>query len=80
MITPPCDGCRHAARCKVENLACEAFVLFKCFGTSPDRWAYAPRQPNAEIYERANAPVMVKAAPRIARRVVVDDEELESEE
>jgi hypothetical protein len=51
---PPCDGCRHAARCKAANLACEAFALFKRFGTSPERWAYAPRQPNAEIFARPN--------------------------
>jgi hypothetical protein len=57
MVTPPCHGCRHAARCRAERLACEAFVLFKRFGISPERWACAPRQPSQEIYRRAHAPV-----------------------
>jgi hypothetical protein len=76
MITPPCDGCRHAPRCKAENLACEAFVLFKRFGTSPERWAYAPRFPNADIYERAHAPVKA-STPAVRKRPVVQDLEIE---
>jgi hypothetical protein len=59
MITPPCDGCRHAARCKTASLACEALVLFKRVGTARERWACAPRQPSAEIYARAIAPIKI---------------------
>jgi hypothetical protein len=64
MITPPCDGCRHAARCKADSLACEALVLFKRFGGgSPERFACAPRQPSAAIYARAHAPIKKIALP-----------------
>jgi hypothetical protein len=59
-VTPPCHGCRHAARCQAERLACEAYVLFKKVGGSPERWALAPRQPSPEIYKRAYAPVRLR--------------------
>jgi hypothetical protein len=36
-LAPPCASCRHSGRCQSEQLACEAFVLFKRFGTSPER-------------------------------------------
>jgi hypothetical protein len=76
MITPPCDGCRHAARCRTEKLACEALVLFKRFGGgSPERFACAPRQPSMEIYARANAPV--KFSPPVYRKHVVAEDVFE---
>lgn len=52
----PCDGCRHASRCKAEELACEAFVIYRRVDRAPERWAYAPRQPSKERHDRAHAP------------------------
>jgi hypothetical protein len=63
-VRPPCDGCRHEQRCSTENLACEAFVIFKRVGTLRKRWAAAPRQPSAAIFERAHAPIKAKAPAR----------------
>lgn len=50
----PCDGCQHAQRCRVQRLACDAFVLFAA-GGSRERWQIAPRQPSAEKYRKAAA-------------------------
>jgi hypothetical protein len=46
----PCEGCRLAARCDTEHLACVAFSLFMA-GKSPVRWGTAPRVPTRERYE-----------------------------
>jgi hypothetical protein len=75
MTTAPCDGCKHASRCNSETLACEALVLFKRFGGgSPERFACAPRQPTAEIYARAHAPIRKKiAAPAYRKPLVAED-------
>jgi hypothetical protein len=70
----PCVGCRHELRCKSANLACERFVLFKRFGASPERLAFAPCQPSATIYARAHAPIKATPAPAVYRRPVSDDE------
>jgi hypothetical protein len=72
MITPPCDGCRHAARCKAADLACQALLIFKRVSTAPERWSCAPRQPTAEIFARAHAPIKV-APPVYRKRVVAED-------
>jgi hypothetical protein len=72
MTSAPCDGCRHAARCKAETLACEALILFKRFGGGgPARYASAPRQPSAEIYARAHAPIKLRPVQR--KRLVEQD-------
>jgi hypothetical protein len=71
-VHPPCEGCRHSQRCSTQNLACEAFVIFKRVGTSPMRWAAAPRQPSAATFERAHAPIRV--IPRGRKRVIAEDQ------
>ncbi len=48
MLESPCDGCRHAERCKT-GLACAALSLWVATGRIS---AVAPRQPNREIYRR----------------------------
>jgi hypothetical protein len=48
-VPPPCDGCRHAARCQAERLACESFALYmNC--ASAARVHQAPREPSRAIY------------------------------
>lgn len=47
----PCDNCRHAERCRVELLACDAFALY-AKGGSAARWQQAPRIPTAERFEQ----------------------------
>jgi hypothetical protein len=66
MMGSPCEGCRHAQRCKLETIACQAFILHKR-GEGPTRWALAPRQPSRELFEQAMNPPKV-AAPRVFRR------------
>jgi hypothetical protein len=46
----PCDQCRHAARCKADRLACDAFAFYLA-GGSEVRWKFAPRAPNGARYE-----------------------------
>ena len=46
MKTPePCAGCRFAARCKVEHLACDALAVWAS-GAGELRWRAAPRAPS----------------------------------
>jgi hypothetical protein len=45
----PCEGCRHACRCKVELLACAALSLYISTGRVS---AVAPRQPDRQTYRR----------------------------
>lgn len=45
----PCEGCRLAARCGAELLACDAFRLYY-LGGGPARWALAPRLPSRREY------------------------------
>jgi hypothetical protein len=59
---PPCCGCKYEQRCKTESICCDAYVIFKRIGASPERLAYAPRQPSAAIFERANAPFKRRAS------------------
>jgi hypothetical protein len=73
-VQAPCEDCRHAQRCKAQSLACEALVIFSRVGTSPKRWAAAPRQPSAANFEPAHAPIKVKA-PAVYRRPVDEDKE-----
>ena len=70
----PCVGCRHEPRCALEQLGCDALVLFKRVTTSPERLAIAPRQPTRELYERAHAPKAKRPAPPPFRRPAADDE------
>lgn len=46
----PCDGCRHANRCRLERLACDAFAVYLS-GESVTRWRNAPRLPSRERAE-----------------------------
>jgi hypothetical protein len=46
----PCDECRHAARCKADRLACDAFAVYLA-GGSEVRWRFAPRAPTRARYE-----------------------------
>jgi hypothetical protein len=71
----PCVGCRHEPRCALEQLGCDALVLFKRVTTSPERLAIAPRQPTRELYERANAPKVKRPAPPVSRPPVLDEDE-----
>lgn len=45
----PCDACRFVARCKAEQLACEAFSMFAA-DESEARWRAAPRTPTRARY------------------------------
>ena len=74
MDVRPCDGCRHAPRCKTQQLACEALVIFRRIGTAPERWAAAARQPSAEIHARAYAPIK-RESPMYRKRVVEESED-----
>jgi hypothetical protein len=71
---PPCTGCRHNQRCALEQLGCDALVLFKRVTTSPERLAIAPRQPSRELYERAHAPKVKQPAAPVFRPPPCDDE------
>jgi hypothetical protein len=46
----PCDACRHAARCKADRLACDAYAVHLARG-SEVRWKFAPRAPTRARYE-----------------------------
>jgi hypothetical protein len=46
----PCDECRHAARCKADLLACDAWAVYLA-GGSEVRWKFAPRAPTRARYE-----------------------------
>lgn len=46
----PCTGCRFAARCAAELLACEAFAAYSG-GLSEVRWSVAPRVPSRARYD-----------------------------
>jgi hypothetical protein len=70
----PCIGCRHEPRCALEQLGCDALVLFKRVTTSPERLAIAPRQPTRELYERAHAPKAKWPAAPVYRPPPSDDE------
>jgi hypothetical protein len=57
-IPAPCRGCRFAARCRAERLACDAAAGWAA-GLSELRWRMAPRAPSrarlealAEIEQR----------------------------
>jgi len=43
----PCQSCRFAERCKVNQLACDCFALYLA-GKSEMRWRIAPRVPTRE--------------------------------
>jgi hypothetical protein len=73
MDVRPCDGCRHAKRCKAEPICCEAFVIYRRVGTAPERWASAPRQPSKEIHARAYAPI-ARGSPMFRKRVIEESE------
>jgi hypothetical protein len=47
----PCDGCRYAARCRADKLACAAATLY-ANGHSAARVAIAPRVPTRERFEQ----------------------------
>jgi hypothetical protein len=47
----PCDGCRHAARCKADRLACIAALRY-ANGLSAVRVQAAPRVPTREFFEQ----------------------------
>jgi hypothetical protein len=47
-VAGPCEGCRHADRCR-ERLACRALELFVNSGRASE---FAPRQPSRAIYQR----------------------------
>jgi hypothetical protein len=74
----PCNGCRHAARCKEESLGCEALVLHMRLGATLARLAYAPRFPTAEAFQRAHAKART-VAPSVYRRPALDDDEAEAD-
>ena len=62
MKTPePCVGCRFAARCKVEHLACDAMAVWAS-GAGAIRWGAAPRAPT-----RARLEALVEVEQRKAR-------------
>ena len=62
MKTPePCVGCRFAARCKVEHLACDAMAVWAS-GAGAIRWGAAPRAPT-----RARAEALAEMEKRKAR-------------
>jgi hypothetical protein len=46
----PCDDCRFARRCGVEQLACEAFSMYAA-GLAAKRWREAPRAPTRARFE-----------------------------
>jgi hypothetical protein len=46
---PPCDGCRFAARCGIEGLACAAFSMYLADEPAV-RWRLAPRAPTTARY------------------------------
>jgi hypothetical protein len=46
----PCQNCRHAARCKVELQACDAFSLYVAHAGEA-RWRSAPRIPSRERFD-----------------------------
>jgi hypothetical protein len=71
----PCDNCKHSQRCRLEALACQAYVLFKRCSPSPKRWSQAPRLPSSDLYDRAMQPV-IKRTPRPC---TVDDGDVELE-
>ena len=48
--SPPCDGCRFAARCGIERLACAAFSMYLADEPAV-RWRLAPRAPTQARYE-----------------------------
>ena len=55
----PCDQCKFARRCRVESLACDAFVSFAS-GAATARWQSAPRAPTAATFQvvfRAEVPL-----------------------
>jgi hypothetical protein len=56
----PCDGCPLRARCRVERLACSAFVEF----VNGRRWEDAEREPTAALYEVAMADRDVAPEPK----------------
>jgi hypothetical protein len=72
----PCDDCSKAKRCRDESLGCAALVVFyhSNLNGSPVRWAYAPRFPSRELYERAHAPKIKTPAPAVFHRQLGDDE------
>ena len=76
MRVKPCTGCRHAKRCELEVLACDALVIWRRVSTNPVRWQNAPRFPSKALYERAHAPL---TAPR-AHRQAIEEIENETEE
>jgi hypothetical protein len=45
----PCDGCRYAAACGVQLLACERFSMFMA-GEGQRRWHAAPMAPSRARY------------------------------
>ena len=49
-IPEPCVGCRFAARCRAERLACDALAVWGC-GVSESRWRAAPRAPTRARFE-----------------------------
>lgn len=57
----PCDGCRHAPRCKAQFLSCQAFSMYVA-AEPAKRWRAAPRAPTTARYqalleEKAGRPV-----------------------
>jgi hypothetical protein len=78
----PCDDCSKAKRCRDESLGCAALVVFyhSNLNGSPVRWAYAPRFPSRELYERAHAPVKVTPARAVYRRPRVFEDSDDSAE
>lgn len=46
----PCLGCKFAARCANESLACERFLMF-LEGAGLPRWRNAPMAPTRAMWE-----------------------------
>ena len=64
MKTPePCVGCRFAARCRQERLACDALCVWSA-GAGELRWRAAPRAPT-----RARLEALVEVEQRKAREL-----------
>jgi hypothetical protein len=68
----PCIACRNQSRCRTEKLACDALVIYLRVSGAPERWALAPRNPSAAIYERAHAKSQPQSRPRFNRDTMVD--------
>jgi hypothetical protein len=74
-VQSPCVGCRNQLRCKSLSIACSALAVFESVGGSAARFAYAPRQPTAAIYERIHTRPKRTPAPPVYRRPVASDDQ-----